>query len=71
MTVRPAIEPRSSSWRAAGSAVGQDRGNHARVAVSPGDFFIPFYPFWALTAITVDILVTWALAAHGKALAEG
>ena len=33
-------------------------------------FFIPFYPFWALTVITLDIFVIWALAAHGKALAE-
>jgi hypothetical protein len=34
-------------------------------------FFIPFYPFWALIVITLDIFVIWALAAHGKALAEG
>jgi tetrahydromethanopterin S-methyltransferase subunit C len=33
-------------------------------------FFIPFYPFWALTVITLDIFVIWALAAHGKALVE-
>ena len=33
-------------------------------------FFIPFYPFWALMIITIDIFVIWALAAHGKALAE-
>lgn len=33
-------------------------------------FFIPFYPFWSLTVITLDILVIWALAAHGKALVE-
>ena len=32
-------------------------------------FFIPFYPFWALTVITLDVFVIWALAAHGKALA--
>ncbi len=34
-------------------------------------FFIPFYPFWALMIITLDIFVIWALAAHGRALAEG
>jgi hypothetical protein len=34
-------------------------------------FFIPFYPFWAIIVITLDIFVIWALAAHGKALAEG
>jgi hypothetical protein len=33
-------------------------------------FFIPFYPFWALLIITLDIFVIWALAAHGRALAE-
>jgi hypothetical protein len=33
-------------------------------------FFIPFYPFWALAVITLDIFVIWALAAHGRALAE-
>jgi hypothetical protein len=33
-------------------------------------FFIPFYPFWALTIITLDLFVIWALAAHGKALVE-
>jgi hypothetical protein len=27
--------------------------------------FIPYYPFWALTIIAVDIFVIWALAAHG------
>ena len=34
-------------------------------------FFIPFYPFRAFTVITLGIFVIWALAAHGKALAEG
>ena len=33
-------------------------------------FFIAFYPFWALTIITLDIFVIWALAAHGRALAQ-
>ena len=33
-------------------------------------FFVPFYPFWALTIITLDIFVIWALAVHGKALSE-
>jgi hypothetical protein len=27
--------------------------------------FIPYYPFWALTIITLDIFVIWALAVHG------
>ena len=33
-------------------------------------FFIPFYPFWAIMIITLDLFVIWALAAHGKALVE-
>ncbi len=34
-------------------------------------FFLPFFPFWAIMIITIDVFVIWALAAHGKALAEG
>ena len=32
--------------------------------------FIPYYPFWALTVITLDIFVIWALAAHGSELRD-
>jgi len=32
--------------------------------------FIPVYPFWAILIISVDLLVIWALAAHGRVLAE-
>jgi hypothetical protein len=32
--------------------------------------FIPYYPFWSLLIITVDILVIWALAAHGREFRE-
>ncbi len=28
--------------------------------------FIPYYPFWAITIIALDIFVIWALAAHGR-----
>ena len=28
--------------------------------------FIPYYPFWSLTIIALDVLVIWALAAHGR-----
>jgi hypothetical protein len=28
--------------------------------------FIPYYPFWSLTVIALDIFVIWALAAHGR-----
>jgi hypothetical protein len=27
--------------------------------------FIPYYPFWSLLIITLDIFVIWALAVHG------
>jgi hypothetical protein len=27
--------------------------------------FIPYYPFWSITVIALDIFVIWALAAHG------
>jgi hypothetical protein len=30
--------------------------------------FIPYYPFWALTIIALDIFVIWALTAHGHDL---
>ena len=32
--------------------------------------FIPYYPFWALTVITIDIFVIWAIAAHGGELRD-
>jgi hypothetical protein len=32
--------------------------------------FIPVYPFWAMLVIGIDALVIWALAAHGRVLAE-
>jgi hypothetical protein len=28
--------------------------------------FVPYYPFWALAIIALDIFVIWALAAHGR-----
>lgn len=28
-------------------------------------FFIPAYPLWAITVIVIDVLVIWALTAHG------
>ncbi|MGH9233130.1 MAG: DUF7144 family membrane protein [Acidimicrobiales bacterium] len=32
--------------------------------------FIPVYPFWALTVITIDVLVIWALMAHGREMRD-
>ena len=28
--------------------------------------FIPLYPFWALSVITLDVFIIWALVAHGR-----
>jgi hypothetical protein len=30
--------------------------------------FLPYHPVWALTIITLDVLVIWAVAAHGHAI---
>jgi hypothetical protein len=31
--------------------------------------FIPYYPFWAITIIALDVFIIWALAAHGGEIA--
>lgn len=38
----------------------------ASVSLIVNFFFIPVYPIWALIVITLDILVIWALTAHGR-----
>lgn len=32
--------------------------------------FIPYYPFWALAIIALDVFIIWALAAHGRDVAR-
>ncbi|HEX6474075.1 MAG TPA: hypothetical protein VF114_03185 [Candidatus Limnocylindria bacterium] len=32
---------------------------------------IPYYPFWSILIIVLDVLVIWALAVYGGELAEG
>jgi hypothetical protein len=32
--------------------------------------WLPYYPFWALTIIALDVFVIWALAAHGRDIRE-
>jgi hypothetical protein len=32
--------------------------------------FLPYYPFWSLLIIALDVLVIWALAAHGHELRD-
>jgi hypothetical protein len=33
-------------------------------------FFIPVYPLWALIVIVIDVLVIWAVTAHGGEMRE-
>ena len=28
--------------------------------------FLPYYPFWSMTVIALDVVVIWALTAHGR-----
>jgi len=32
--------------------------------------FIPAYPLWAIVVITIDVLVIWALTAHGSEMRQ-
>jgi hypothetical protein len=32
--------------------------------------FIPYYPFWSLLIITLDVFVIWAVAVHGGDMRE-
>jgi hypothetical protein len=32
--------------------------------------FIPYYPFWSMLIIALDVFIIWALAAHGRELRE-
>jgi hypothetical protein len=38
----------------------------AGVSLIANFMFIPAYPLWALVVVTIDVLVIWALTAHGK-----
>jgi len=42
----------------------------AGVSLVANFFFIPVYPFWSLIVITIDVLVIWALTAHGREMRE-
>jgi hypothetical protein len=42
----------------------------ASISLLVNFFFIPVYPLWALTVITIDILVIWAVTAHGREMRE-
>jgi hypothetical protein len=42
----------------------------AALSATSNFLFIPYYPFWSLLIIAVDIFVIWALAAHGRQFKE-
>jgi len=37
----------------------------ALVSATANFLFIPYYPFWSLLLVTLNILVIWAITAHG------
>ena len=42
----------------------------AAVSLIANFAFIPAYPLWALVVVTIDVLVIWALTAHGKEMRQ-
>jgi hypothetical protein len=40
----------------------------AAISLIANFFVIPLYPLWSLTIIVIDVLVIWALTAHGREL---
>ena len=38
----------------------------ASISLISNFFFAPAYPLWALVVITLDVLIIWALTAHGS-----
>jgi hypothetical protein len=42
----------------------------ATISATTNFLFIPYYPFWSMLIIAVDIFVIWALVAHGRQFKE-
>ena len=42
----------------------------AALSATVNFLFIPYYPFWSMLIIAVDVLVIWALTAHGREYKE-
>jgi hypothetical protein len=42
----------------------------ASISLLVNFFFLPVYPLWSLIVITIDVLVIWALTAHGREMRE-
>jgi hypothetical protein len=50
--------------------LGPGRRHHPGRAERPGQLRVhPYYQFWAITVIALDVFVIWALAAHGRTVA--
>jgi hypothetical protein len=32
--------------------------------------WLPYYPFWAIIVLTLDVFVIWAVAAHGRSMRD-
>jgi hypothetical protein len=43
----------------------------ASISLLVNFFFIPVYPLWAITVIVIDLLVIWAVTAHGREMPAG
>ena len=58
-----------------GAAVGAGLGagggiTLAALSAIANFLFLPYYPFWSLLIIALDVLVIWALAAHGQEIRD-
>jgi hypothetical protein len=42
----------------------------AAISATTNFLFIPYYPFWSILIITLDVFVIWALTAHGREFKE-
>jgi uncharacterized membrane protein len=42
----------------------------AAVSLIANFAFIPAYPIWALVVVTIDVLIIWALTAHGSEMRQ-
>jgi hypothetical protein len=38
----------------------------ASISLIANFLFIPAYPIWAIIVVTIDLLIIWALTAHGR-----
>jgi hypothetical protein len=42
----------------------------AALSATVNFLFIPYYPFWSLLIVAVNVAVIWALSAHGREFKE-